>query len=125
MTITQRSRFPCRTLYVTYSFQNTIIKRWDMVCGNYANFPRIVQIVFFFGNMCGVLLIGPFSDWYGRKTAYCTALTVWSAITIIGHFVQNPYIWIATRFIAGASSLAYNTAADVYRSGWPLTFICS
>ena len=65
--------------------------------------------------MCGVLLIGPFSDWYGRKTAYCTALTIWSAVTIIGHFVKNPYIWIATRFIAGASSLAYNTAADVYR----------
>ena len=66
--------------------------------------------------MVGVLLIGPFSDWYGRKTAYMTALTIWSMATLIGYLVDNPYAWICTRFLAGAASLAYNTAADVYRS---------
>ena len=86
-----------------------------MVCGPLSNFPRIVQIVFFVGNMIGVLLIGPFSDWYGRKTAYMTALTIWSIVTIIGYFLDNPYAWLTTRFLAGACSLAYNTAADVYR----------
>ena len=97
--------------YDTENFDQTIIQRWNMVCGNYNNFPRLVQIVFFFGNMVGVLLIGPLSDWYGRKTAYLTALTIWSGITIIGYFVNHPYLWIATRFIAGASSLAYNTVS--------------
>jgi MFS family permease len=78
-------------------------------------FNRAVQIAFFVGNMVGVLMVGPLSDWYGRKTAYMTALTFWAAITILGYFVDNPYGWIVTRFIAGACSLAYNTAADVYR----------
>ena len=72
------------------------------MCGNFDNFPRYVQIAFFVGNMVGVLLIGPFSDWYGRKTAYMTTLTMWSAITLIGYFVDNPYGWLVTRFIAGA-----------------------
>ena len=98
-----------------FFYQNTITKRWDLVCGPLSNFPRIVQIVFFVGNMIGVLLIGPFSDWYGRKTAYMTALTIWSIVTIIGYFLDNPYAWLTTRFLAGACSLAYNTAADVYR----------
>ena len=77
--------------------------------------PRGVQIVFFLGNMIGVLLIGPFSDWYGRKTGLLTALTIWFVVTIIGYLVDNPYAWIVTRFFAGASSLAFNTAGDVYR----------
>lgn len=101
--------------YKVDNFDETITKRWNLVCNNMPNFPRIVQIVFFVGNMMGVLLIGPFSDWYGRKTAYMTALTIWSGVTIIGFLVDNPYAWIITRFLAGAASLAYNTAADVYR----------
>ena len=79
------------------------------------NFPRIVQIVFFIGNMIGVLLIGPFSDWYGRKTGLMTCLTIWFIVTIIGYLVDNPIAWIITRFVAGAASLAMNTAGDVYR----------
>ena len=101
--------------YFKSMLQDTITKRWDLVCGKLNNFDRIVQIVFFIGNMVGVILIGPYSDWYGRKTAYMTALTIWSAVTIIGYLIDNPYVWITTRFLAGAASLAYNTAADVYR----------
>ena len=86
-----------------------------MVCGNLPGFDRTVQIVFFVGNLIGVLLIGPYSDWYVRKTGYMTAFTIWSAVTIIGYLVDDPYAWIVTRFFAGASSLAYITAADVYR----------
>ena len=85
------------------------------MCGNLPGFDRTVQIVFFVGNLIGVLLVGPYSDWYGRKTAYMTALTIWFVASIIGYFVDNPYAWITTRFIAGGASLAYNTAAVVYK----------
>ena len=44
-----------------------------------------------------------------------TAVTIWSTVTIIGYFMDNPYGWLVTRFLAGASSLAYNTVSDVYR----------
>ena len=46
-----------------------------------------------------------------------TAVTIWSTVTIIGYFMENPYGWLVTRFLAGASSLAYNTVSDVYRLG--------
>ena len=64
--------------------------------------------------MIGVLLIGPFSDWYGRKLAYMTAITIWFVVSIIGYLVDNPFVWITTRFLAGASSLAFNTASAIY-----------
>ena len=96
-------------------FQETITKRWNLVCGNLPYFSRIVQAVFFSGNLVGMLLIGPFSDWYGRKTAYLSFLTMWSIVTIIGYFSDNPFLWIITRFLAGVSTLAFRTATDVYR----------
>lgn len=79
------------------------------------SFPRVVQIVFFVGNMVGVLVIGPYSDWFGRKIGFMTAMTIWMVVTLIGYLVDNPFVWIITRFFAGASSLAFNTAGDVYR----------
>lgn len=74
-----------------------------------------MQIVFFVGNMLGVLVIGPYSDWFGRKIGFMTAITIWMVVTIIGYLVDNPFVWITTRFFAGATSLAFNTAGDVYR----------
>ena len=64
--------------------------------------------------MIGVFLIGPFSDWCGRKVAFMTSLTIWFIASLIGFFVDNPYVWLATRFIAGGASLAFKTAADIY-----------
>ena len=84
------------------------------MCGKLDNFGRLVQIVFFVGSMVGVFLIGPFSDTFGRKFAYMTSLTVWFIFSIIGYFVDNPYVWIVTRFIVGGASLAYNTASAIY-----------
>ena len=84
------------------------------MCGKLYGFGWVVQIVFFIGNMIGVFLIGPFSDYYGRKFAFMTTLTIWFIVSIIGYFVNNPYVWIVTRFIAGGASLAYNTAGAIY-----------
>ena len=104
-----------KNLSKTNNLQETITARWDLVCGPMSNFPSLVKTVFFVGNMVGVIFIGTFSDWYGRKTAYMTAITTWIAATIIGYFAENPYLWMVTRFFAGASSLAYHTAAEVFR----------
>ena len=70
--------------------------------------------MFFIGNMVGVLLIGPYGDWFGRKVAYMTSLTIFCVVTIAGYLANSPNLWIITRFLAGASSLALNTAAHVY-----------
>ncbi len=86
------------------------MKRWNLVCGNMENFPRYVQLVFFLGSMVGTLMIGPFCDWFGRKTGYLTCMTLWSATSIIGYFLDNPYAWLFTRFINGRDLSALKTS---------------
>ena len=105
---------PFGSLLIHSITQETVTKRWNLVCGNFPSFGRVVQMVFFIGNMVGVFLIGPFSDYYGRKLAYMTAITAWSIVTVIGYLVNNPYIWMVTRFLAGGASQAYNTVGAVY-----------
>ena len=77
-------------------------------------FGRKVQIAFFVGNMIGVLFLGSFSDWFGRKTAYMTTLTLWMVFGISGYFATNRYVWLIIRFFCGAMSLSFNTAKSVY-----------
>jgi len=106
---------PCTSWeYDDSIFQNSAVQRWDLVCER-QHFRRVVQMFFFFGNMIGVLAVGPLSDWFGRKTAYMTMLTLWMLFGIAGHFASDPYLWLVIRFFCGATSLAYNTAISVYR----------
>jgi len=72
-------------------------------------------MVFFMGNMIGVLAVGPLSDWFGRKMAFMTMLTLWMIFGVAGHFATDPYLWLIIRFFCGATSLAFNTAVSVYR----------
>ena len=71
-------------------------------------------MAFFVGNMIGVLLLGPFSDWFGRKTAYLTTLSLWMVFGISGYFATNRYVWLVIRFFCGAMSLSFNTAKSAY-----------
>ena len=71
-------------------------------------------MTFFAGNMVGVLFLGSFSDWFGRKTAYMTTLTLWMVFGVAGYFATNRYVWLVIRFFCGAMSLSFNTAKSVY-----------
>ena len=71
-------------------------------------------MAFFIGNMIGVLLLGPFSDWFGRKTAYLTTVSLWMVFGISGYFATNRYVWLVIRFFCGAMSLSFNTAKCAY-----------
>ena len=71
-------------------------------------------MAFFIGNMIGVLLLGPFSDWFGRKTAYLTTVSLWMVFGISGYFATNRYVWLVIRFFCGAMSLSFNTAKSAY-----------
>ena len=90
------------------------MERFDLVCDR-QYFRRIIQMAFFLGNMIGVLAVGPISDWFGRKRAYMTMLTLWMVFGVSGYFATDPYLWLVIRFFCGATSLAYNTAISVYR----------
>ena len=94
-------------------FQDTATKRFDLVCEK-KHFGRKVQMAFFVGNMIGVLFLGSFSDWFGRKTAYLTCLTLWMVFGVSGYFATNQYVWLVIRFFCGAMSLSFNTAKSVY-----------
>ena len=71
-------------------------------------------MAFFGGQLIGVLLVGPFSDYFGRKTAYLTALTLCMVFGTLGYFATNRYVWLVTRFLCGVMSLSFHTARHAY-----------
>ena len=71
-------------------------------------------MAFFGGEFIGGLLVGPFSDFFGRKTAYLTTLTLCMVFGVSGYFATNRYSWLVTRFLCGIMSLSFNTAKHAY-----------
>ena len=71
-------------------------------------------MAFFVGNIIGILFLGPFSDWFGRKTAYLTTLSLLMVFGVAEYFATNQYVWLAIRFFCGAMSLSFSTAKGVY-----------
>ena len=54
-------------------------------------------MAFFVGNMIGVLLLGPFSDWFGRKTAYMTTLSLWMGVWYFRIFCDEPICLVSNK----------------------------
>ena len=96
-------------------YENTVIERWDLVCGNGDNFTTYSNSLFFLGNLCGIFLIGIICDWYGRKKGYAFAVLTTFTISIGVYFIQNPYLWMASRFLSGCSIPAMITASNVWQ----------
>ena len=71
-------------------------------------------MAFFGGEFIGVLLVGPFSDYFGRKTAYLTTLTLFMVFGVSGYFATNRYSWLVTRFLCGIMSVSSYTAKHAY-----------
>ena len=59
---------------------NTVIERWNLVCGPSEYLPKIAQTVFFCGNLVGVLICGWAADYFGRKPC----IIISSILCIIG-----------------------------------------
>ena len=96
-------------------YENTVIERWNLVCGNGDNFTTYSNSLFFLGNLCGIFLIGIICDWYGRKKGYAIAVLTTFTISIGVYFIQNPYLWMASRFLSGCSIPAMITASNVWQ----------
>ncbi|TRY61932.1 hypothetical protein TCAL_08872 [Tigriopus californicus] len=104
---------PCHHWHYDHSlFQDTIIQRWDLVCQR-QHLPRMIQMGFFAGNFVGVSLSGPVADYFGRKIAYMSFVTMWILASVSSYFTTNLYAWAACRFVIGGCSLAYVNVASV------------
>ena len=76
--------------------------------------PRVMQLLFFLGNVIGVIGSGLIADALGRATCYCTFLSFWIVVGIGNSFVTNMYFWTFNRFLIGALSLGYRNTVAVY-----------
>jgi hypothetical protein len=81
---------------ICWLFQDTAIKRFDLVCDKKL-VPRIVQMIFFAGNFVGVLASGVIGDKFGRKICYMIFITLWIVFGLTGSFATNMYAWIISR----------------------------
>ena len=71
-------------------------------------------MIFFAGNLVGVLASGFVGDHLGRKHCYCIFITLWIIFGAMGPYVDNLWIWTFTRFMIGFTSLGYNNILAVY-----------
>ena len=87
-----------------------------MVCDNeFKNFSEYANASYFGGNMLGILVLGIFADWYGRKRAYQFYSLASLIITIGVFFIDDPKVWLVLRFLCGTIYLAQSTAKNVWQ----------
>ena len=85
--------------YDTSHFLNTVMQRWNLVCGPAEYLPKLAQTIFFCGNLFGVLICGWAADHFGRKP--CIIISSMASVIgcIIASKAPNIIIWMVARFI--------------------------
>ena len=107
-----RKFIDCKCVF-HHLFQETATSRFDLICDQ-SDYGRIAQFIFFSGTLVGVFVGGILADKFGRLWAYKFWLIVFIVSTFAEAFVTDFWTWSVLRFIAGGSSIAYNTCQTVY-----------
>ncbi|XP_038065659.1 solute carrier family 22 member 15-like [Patiria miniata] len=93
---------PCS--HYTYSNEFTsIVTEWDLVCGN-AYKVGLVQSIFMFGVLTGVMLFGMMADKYGRRKISLLGLILMSMFGMLSALTQSYVQFAVTRFLLGMAT---------------------
>ncbi|XP_074654680.1 organic cation transporter protein-like [Tubulanus polymorphus] len=89
---------------------NTILVQYSLFCER-EWFVSMVRTMFFAGFFVGVIVSGSLSDRYGRFKCFMISIVLEIVTGVISPFVGNYYVFVAFRFLIGATSgAAYTTA---------------
>jgi len=89
-------------------FRGTIVERWNLVCDK-GGLDSIAQSVFFAGCLIGVFAAGVLADVFGRKPVLVGLISIFSMSGVLGGLTDSFYVWLALRFILGATTIGMNT----------------
>lgn len=93
-------------------FGNTIVDRWDLVCGN-AWKRAVAQSIYMLGFLVGAIGFGSLSDKIGRKTTWLLALAVITVSGVVAAFSPNYWIHVWARFVSGTAAAGSLTCGFV------------
>jgi len=104
---------PCNKWdYDTSMFQNTIMQKFDLVCGDKI-MTKIASFVFFAGTGVGVFIAGMLADRIGRKKTLLLFVILFMVSGLISAFASSFELWLCARFLWGASSLGLRAVKTV------------
>ncbi|XP_067675071.1 organic cation transporter protein-like [Haliotis asinina] len=101
-----------RWVYDKSLFLQTAVSEFNMVCED-ALLTSHSQMLFMAGFLVGVFVLGAFADRYGRKLAIYVSMVINLVAGIALAFAPNFYVYVVLRFLLGASTSGYFTAAYV------------
>jgi len=104
---------PCQTWdYDTSMFQNTIMQKFDLVCGDKI-LTKVASFVFFAGTGVGVFIAGLLADKIGRKKTLLLFVVLFMLSGITSAFAPTFELWLCARFLWGAASLGLRAVKTV------------
>lgn len=89
----------CGSIRYTSTF-SSIASEWDLICDN-AYKVDLTQSVFMIGVLIGGLLLGMFSDKYGRRLGWCISYILMVLGGLITSFSTSLNMFLVTRLVAG------------------------
>ncbi|XP_071114400.1 organic cation transporter protein-like [Haliotis cracherodii] len=101
-----------RWVYDKSLFLQTAVSEYNMVCED-ALLTSHSQMLFMAGFLVGVFILGAFADRYGRKLAIYVSMVINLVSGLAMAFAPNFYVYVVLRFLLGASTSGYFTAAYV------------
>lgn len=99
-------------VFDTSVMEATATSDFQLVCGQSLRRSH-ATMVYMFGYLVGVFLLGILSDWLGRKRSLCLAVVSLAASGLGLAATNNFYLFVVVSFFTGASTAAVWTSAFV------------
>ncbi|XP_007430841.2 solute carrier family 22 member 13-like [Python bivittatus] len=80
----------------------SLVTQFNLVCDR-KDLIDISQSIFMSGLLVGAMVLGPLSDWYGRRPIALFSLFLEGVSGVAAAFVPNFYLYCALRFLLGAA----------------------
>uniref|UniRef100_A0A3P9KH22 Solute carrier family 22 member 13a n=1 Tax=Oryzias latipes TaxID=8090 RepID=A0A3P9KH22_ORYLA len=104
-------------VYSNMKYESTIVTDFDLVCDQ-AFLKEVAQAVFIAGSLAGCLLLGPFSESFGRKRATQIPVFLMLIFSVTTGLCPNLCLYLLSQFIVGIGYGGYRLNSVILVTEW-------